>query len=256
MQERMTRAAEVICRSRKTLALTGAGISVESGIPDFRSRGGLWERFDPIEYGTIEAFQADPERVWKMLDEVSTLLDQARPNRAHTGLARLQEMGLLEAIITQNVDNLHQEAGASRVIEYHGNAKTLSCLGCKQQYNADEREGQGPPKCNCGQILKPNVVFFGEPIPHKALQESFELATGCDTLLVLGTSGEVTPANTIPQTAKMAGATVIEINVEPTVLTHYLTDIFLQGKAGEVMTQLILEVKTMAAKGDSSRRKA
>ena len=170
MQVRITRAAQVICQSKKTLALTGAGISVESGIPDFRSRGGLWERFDPIEYATIEAFKADPKKVWQMLEEVSVLLDQARPNPAHTGLARLQEMGLLQAIITQNIDNLHQEGGASRVIEYHGNAKTLSCLGCNQRYNANEIEGQGPPKCDCGKILKPNVVFFGEPIPRKALQ--------------------------------------------------------------------------------------
>jgi len=108
-------------------------------------------------------------------------------------------------------------------------------------------EGQGPPKCDCGKILKPNVVFFGEPIPRKALQESYDLASDCGALLVLGTSGEVAPANTIPQTAKMAGATVIEINVEPTVLTNYLTDIFLQGKASEVMTQLMEEVETMVA---------
>jgi NAD-dependent deacetylase len=247
MQRRMTRAAEVICQSQKTLALTGAGISVESGIPDFRSRGGLWERFDPMEYGTIEAFQADPEKVWKMLEEVSVLLDQARPNPAHTGLARLQEMGLLQAIITQNIDNLHQEGGASAVIEYHGNAKTLSCLNCNQLCNAYEIEGQGPPKCDCGKILKPDVVFFGEPIPLKALQESYDLASDCDALLVVGTSGEVAPANTIPQTAKMAGAPVIEINVEPTVLTNYLTDIFLQGKASEVVSQLVQEIETMVA---------
>ena len=247
MQARITRAAEVICHSKKTLALTGAGISVESGIPDFRSRGGLWERFDPIEYGTIEAFQADPEKVWKMLEEVSILLDQARPNPAHTGLAKLQEMGLLQAIITQNIDNLHQEGGASRVIEYHGNAKTLSCLRCNQRYNAYEIEGQGPPKCDCGKILKPNVVFIGEPIPLKALRESNALASDCGALLVLGTSGEMAPANTIPQTAKLAGATVIEINVEPTVLTNYLTDIFLQGKASEVVGKLVSEVESLVA---------
>ncbi|MGD8383114.1 MAG: NAD-dependent deacylase [Syntrophobacterales bacterium] len=247
MQERITKAAQVICQSNKSLALTGAGISVESGIPDFRSRGGLWERFDPMEYGTIEAFQADPEKVWKMLEEVSVLLDQARPNPAHTGLARLQEMGLLQTIITQNVDNLHQEAGASRVIEYHGNAKTLSCLSCNQQYNADEIEGQGPPKCDCGKILKPDVVFFGEPIPLRALQESYDLASDCGALLIVGTSGEVAPANIIPQTAKMAGATVIEINVESTVLTNYLTDIFLQGKASEVVRKLVSEVETIVA---------
>ena len=249
MQERITRAAQVICQSKKTLALTGAGISVESGIPDFRSRGGLWERFDPIEYATIEAFQADPEKVWKMLEEVSVLLDQARPNPAHTGLGQLQELGLLHTIITQNIDNLHLEAGATRVIEYHGNAKTLSCLQCNQKYDAQKLDGQTPPKCDCGKILKPDVVFFGEPIPVTVLQESYDLASDCGALLVLGTSGEVAPANTIPQTAKMAGATVIEINVEPTVLTNYLTDIFLQGKASEVMTQLMQEVETMVAQG-------
>ena len=247
MQERMTRAAEVICQSKTTLALTGAGISVESGIPDFRSSGGLWERFDPIEYGTIEAFQADPEKVWKMIEEVSVLLDHARPNPAHTGLARLQEMGLLKAIITQNIDNLHQEGGASRVIEYHGNAKTLSCLRCNQLYNAHEIVGQGPPRCYCGKILKPDVVFIGEPIPLKALQESNDLASDCDALLVLGTSGEMAPANTIPHTAKMAGATVIEINVEPTVLTNYVTDIFLQGKASEVVGKLVSKVEAIVA---------
>ncbi len=249
MQERITRAARVICQSKKTLALTGAGISVESGIPDFRSRGGLWERFDPMEYATIDAFRVDPKKVWKMLEEVSALFYKARPNPAHTGLAKLQEMGLLQAIITQNVDNLHQEGGASRVIEYHGNANTLSCLRCTQRYRANEMEGQGPPKCNCGQILKPDVVFFGEPIPLRALQESYELAAGCDTLLVLGTSAEVAPANTLPQAAKESGATVIEINLEPTVLTNYLTDIFLQGRASEIVSQLVQEVERMVVQG-------
>ena len=247
MEERIKKAAKVINQSKKTIALTGAGISVESGIPDFRSPGGLWERFNPLEYGTIGAFQADPEKVWQMLEEVSHLLARARPNRAHIGLGRLQEMGLLHTIITQNVDYLHQEGGATRVIEYHGNAKTLSCLWCHQRYNEDQLGGQIPPKCNCGKILKPDVVFFGEPIPMKALEESYELASSCKALLVLGTSGEVAPANTIPETAKRVGATIIEVNVEPTVLTPYLTDIFIQGKASEVVGKLTSEVETIVA---------
>ena len=247
MEERIRKAAKIICQSKKTIALTGAGISVESGIPDFRSAGGLWERFDPMEYGTIGAFQAAPEKVWQMLQEVSHLLARARPNPAHIGLGRLQEMGLLHTIITQNVDYLHQEGGATRVIEYHGNAKTLSCLWCHQRYSEDQLGDQIPPKCSCGKILKPDVVFFGEPIPRKALEESFELATSCTALMILGTSGEVAPANTIPETAKRVGATIIEINVEPTVLTQYLTDIFLQGKAGEVVGKLVSEVEAIAA---------
>ena len=247
MEERVKKAARTICQSTKTIALTGAGISVESGIPDFRSSGGLWERFNPIENGTIGAFQANPEKVWQMLQEVSDLLASARPNRAHTGLGRLQEMGLLHTIITQNVDYLHQEGGATRVIEYHGNAKTLACLWCSQRYNSNELGGQTPPKCSCGTILKPDMVFFGEPIPIKALEESFELASSCKALLIVGTSGEVAPANTIPETAKRAGATIIEVNVEPTVLTEYLTDIFLQGKASEVVGKLVSEVEALVA---------
>ena len=247
MEERIRKAAKIIFQSKKTIALTGAGISVESGIPDFRSAGGLWERFNPMEYGTIEAFQADPEKVWQLLEEVSHLLARARPNPAHIGLGRLQEMGLLHTIITQNVDFLHQEGGATRVIEYHGNAKTLSCLWCHQRYNEDQLGGQMPPKCSCGKILKPDVVFFGEPIPRKALEESFELATSCTALMILGTSGEVAPANTIPETAKRVGATIIEVNVEPTVLTQYLTDVFLQGKASEVVGKLVSEVERIVA---------
>jgi NAD-dependent deacetylase len=243
VQERIKKATRIICQSKQTLALTGAGISVESGIPDFRSPGGLWERFDPMEYATIEAFRADPEKVWRMLQEVAVLLSRARPNPAHTGLGRLQQMGLLHTIITQNIDNLHQEGGATRVIEYHGNSKTLSCLGCNERYSAPELEEQVPPKCGCGKILKPDVVFFGEPIPTRALQDSYELASTCDTLLVLGTSAEVAPANTIPQAAKMAGATIIEVNLAPTVLTNYLSDIFLEGKASEVVTRLVQEIR-------------
>ncbi len=250
MQHRIKKAARIVYQAKRTLALTGAGISVESGIPDFRSPDGLWERFDPLEYATIEAFRANPEKVWCMLQEVSVLLDRARPNRAHTGLGRLQEMGLLHTIITQNIDNLHQEGGGTRVIEYHGNSRTLSCLHCDHRCGWAELEGQVPPKCACGKILKPDVVFFGEPIPLKALQDSYELASDCDTLLVSGTSAEVAPANTIPRTAKSAGATIIEINVTPTVLTNHLTDIFLQGKASDVVTRLVVEVEKLRDKSE------
>ena len=244
MKEKIREAATTIVQSKRTIALTGAGISVESGIPDFRSPGGLWERFDPLDYGTIDAFLANPAKVWEMLLEMSTVLDRARPNPAHLGLGRLQRIGLLHTIITQNIDNLHQEGGATRVIEYHGNSKTLSCLWCNQAYRADELKGQGPPRCVCGKILKPDVVFFGEPIPREALKESYALASSCEALLIAGTSAEVAPANTIPQTAKMAGAKIIEINSEPTVLTPLLTDIFLQGKASEVVRGLVAAVES------------
>jgi len=239
VEDEIAQAAKILCQSKLNLALTGAGISVESGIPDFRSAGGLWERYDISEYGTISAFETNPKKVWRMLAEMETVVRQAKPNPAHKGLGQLQEMGLLHTIITQNIDNLHQEGGASRVIEYHGNAKTLSCLWCNRQYMREEVLDHMPPKCTCGQILKPDMVLFGESIPLKGLHESYKLASSCGAVLVIGTSAQVAPANSIPAVAKTAGATVIEINLEPTLLTGSLTDIFLQGKAGKVVPKLV-----------------
>jgi NAD-dependent deacetylase len=247
IEKMIGKAARMLCDSRLTLALTGAGISVESGIPDFRSPGGLWERYDPAEYGTIWAFRADPVKVWRMIQEVSEMVNRAQPNPAHLGLARLQNWGLLHTIITQNIDSLHQMAGASRVIEYHGSSRTLSCLSCERRFKAEEVAGVVPPRCLCAEILKPDVVFFGEPIPLEALRESQQLASSCETLLVIGTAAEVAPANTLPQTAKVAGARIVEINVQPTVLTSSFTDIFLQGKAGEIVTRLVDEVQPLLA---------
>jgi NAD-dependent deacetylase len=243
MGDKISKAATILCRSKLNLALTGAGISVESGIPDFRSPRGLWERYDISEYGTISAFHSNPNKVWKMLAEMDTVVRKAQPNPAHKGLARLQELGLLDSIITQNIDNLHQQAGASRVIEYHGNAQTLSCLWCNRHYRREEAADQIPPRCACGQILKPDVVLFGESIPLKGLQESYGLASSCGAVLVIGTSAQVAPANTIPAVAKKAGASIIEINLEPTHLTGYLTDVFIQGKAGEVVPKLVRVVE-------------
>jgi len=244
-QDEIKKAARILLDSKLTLALTGAGISVESGIPDFRSPGGLWERYNPAEYGTIWAFRDDPVKVWKMIREMSGVVDRAQPNSAHLGLAQLQHLGLLDTIITQNIDSLHQKAGATRVIEYHGSSRTLICLACGARYNAEAKKEEFPPRCACAEILKPDVVFFGETIPLEALRESQLLASSCDALLVVGTSAEVAPANTIPRTAKLAGARVIEINVRPTALTSSFTDIFLQGKASSVMIRLVEEVQSL-----------
>ncbi len=252
MQEKIRKAAGIIYQAQKTVALTGAGISVESGIPDFRGAGGLWERFDPMEYGTIEAFRANPEKVWTMLHEMFEVIHNARPNPAHKGLTRLQRMGMLHTIITQNIDNLHQAAGTTRVIEYHGNARTLICLSCDKRYRAEALEGELTPKCACGRILKPDVVFFGETIPVEALHESYALASSCQVLLIVGTSAEVTPANSIPQIAMMAKAKIIEINIEPTVLTAHITDIFIEGKASEVVTGLVYEIERIRSSTPST----
>lgn len=245
MKNLITKAAEAVYRSRLTLALTGAGISVESGIPDFRSAGGLWAKYDPAEYATIQAFMQNPEKVWNMLRDMDGLIAQARPNAAHLGMGEMETIGFLHGIITQNVDNLHQAGGSKQVIEYHGNSSMLSCLWCGRKYGAEEKRGEHLPKCVCQKILKPDVVFFGEPIPPEALERSFRLASSAEALLIVGTSALVSPANTIPAVAKDHGAILIEMNMERTHLTESMTDIFLEGSAGETIPELLGELKRM-----------
>ena len=228
-------AAALIRPAQKAIALTGAGISVESGIPDFRSPGGLWERFNPREYATITAFQRNPAKVWVMLKEMDQILVRARPNPAHYALAELEAKGQLLGIITQNVDNLHQEAGSQKVIEYHGNAHHFACLSCQGKWAREALDfEQTPLYCTCGGLIKPDVVFFGEAIPGEAMSQAHAWALNCDLLLLIGTSGEVAPANVLPQVAKNNGAIILENNVEHSSLTHFLTDYFLHGPAGEV----------------------
>jgi len=245
MDELIEKAARVILESNLTIALTGAGISVESGIPDFRSKGGLWDRFDPEEYATIYAFKKTPEKVWQMLKEMEETVDKARPNEAHAGLAELERMGLLQKVITQNIDNLHQEAGSRDVIEYHGNSRSLICLWCSRRYDYKEKMGEYPPQCECGKILKPDVIFFGEAIPPSAMAMSSRLASTCQALLVIGTSAVVYPFNLLPRQAKQAGSRIIEINLEKTVLTDDIIDISLQGKASEKVSQVVSAVKEL-----------
>ncbi len=246
MESAIDKAADIIVNSKMTIALTGAGISVESGIPDFRSAGGLWSRYDPAEYATIGAFRARPEKVWEMLREMEGLVNQAKPNPAHIGMGELEAMGYLHCVITQNVDNLHQAGGSKIVIEYHGNASTLSCLSCGRRYEVEEKRGEFPPLCDCQQILKPDVVFFGEAIPEEAMHRSFQFASSAQALMVVGTSAVVSPVNTLPSIAKSNGAKLIEINKERTHLTDSLTDVFLEGSAGAIVSDLVKAVKAKA----------
>ena len=231
--------AGIIRRHPRVVALTGAGISVESGIPDFRSPGGLWERFDPMEYAHIQAFRRHPAKVWQLLKEMDDTITRARPNPAHYALAELEARGFLTGIITQNVDNLHQEAGSKRVVEYHGNASVFVCDNCRGHLPRETLDFfHTPLYCLCGGLIRPGVVFFGESIPPAAQAEAEDLAQHCDLLLVIGTSGEVAPASYIPAIAKEWNAIIVENNLEPTRLTASLTDHFLPGKAGEVWPEV------------------
>ena len=246
MENLIENAASIVINSKLTLALTGAGVSVESGIPDFRSSSGLWSKFDPAEYATISAFRSDPEKVWEMLREMDKVVNQAKPNKAHIGMGEMEKMGYLHYIITQNIDNLHQAGGAKYVIEYHGNSSTLSCLWCGKRYLSNDKRGEYIPRCECEKILKPDVVFFGEAIPEAALNRSFQLASSAQALLVVGTSAVVSPANTIPAIAKQNRAKIIEINKEKTHLSDTITDIFLKGGAEAIVSKLVKWVKRKA----------
>jgi len=235
-------AADIIKKSSSTIALTGAGISVESGIPDFRSAGGLWDKYDPAIYASINTFCKDPEKVWDMIFDMIDLTEGAKPNKGHAALAKLENMKLLDAIITQNIDNLHQAAGNKNVIEYHGNASRLQCIKCGARFNLDEfkiSEKKVPRCSDCSSILKPSIIFFGEPIPVNALNDSEKLAEKAETVLVIGTSAIVYPAAGIPITAKKNGAKIIEFNLEETGFTGSITDIFIQGSAGVTLPEIV-----------------
>lgn len=236
----LERAADSILKANAVIASTGAGISTESGIPDFRSAGGIWERFPVEEYATLEAFLANPSKIWKFWRTLAAELGEAKPNPGHYALAELEKYGKLSAIITQNVDNLHQTAGSERVIEYHGNNRRLRCLSCRRTADyALANETSGIPHCYCGGILKPDVVLFGEDIPQQALLQSAAHAKTAEVVIIVGTSAQVFPAAELPFIAKENGAFIIECNLEETDFTQSITDVFLQGKAGTTLPALV-----------------
>ncbi len=239
------RAVSLLAAVKGAVALTGAGISIDSGIPPFRGKGGLWERYDPMEVAHIDAFLQDPARVWKVLvRDLKDIIDRARPNEAHIGLVRLEQMGILKTIITQNIDGLHQMAGSTDVIEFHGTFAWQRCMLCECRIETNRVDAAVlPPRCTCGGILRPDAVFFGELIPPAALWRSQEIAAHCELMLVLGTSAVVQPAASMPMIAKEAGAVVIEINPEPTPLTGAVSDFLIQGRAGEIMGRIVAELE-------------
>ncbi|MFO7275294.1 MAG: NAD-dependent deacylase [Bacillota bacterium] len=238
-------ARDIVTANRRLAALTGAGISVSSGVPVFRGRDGLWSRYDPEEVAHIEAFRRDPERVWRMLAELYRVVGAAEPNAAHRALARLEELGYLEVVITQNVDGLHQKAGSREVVELHGSCREMVCLDCGARYGTEAIErvaawpGRGAVRCWCGGVLKPGIVFFGEPLPEYAFLRAWAAVQSADVLLVVGTSAEVEPAASLPGIAMEAGTTVVEINPDPVLGAH----VTIAARAEEVLPELVAAVE-------------
>jgi NAD-dependent protein deacetylase/lipoamidase len=241
--------AEALLQARSAVALTGAGISIESGIPPFRGPGGLWEKMDPMAVAHIDAFRRNPKKVWNLLLQgMQALLTAAQPNDGHLGLARLEQWGCLRSVITQNVDGLHQAAGSRDVIEFHGTFAWQRCMDCGRRCETGRVDlSKIPPRCPCGGIYRPDCVFFGEMIPPQHLTRSQQLADGCDVLLVVGTSATVQPAAMIPLLAKENGAQVIEINPEPTPLTGRVSNYLIQGGAGAVLNDILSCVAKLRA---------
>ncbi len=238
------KAAKAIKNAARVIAFTGAGISVESGVPSFRGEDGIWNKYDPKTLG-LSFFKRNPKKSWKVIREIFyNFFGKAQPNPAHFALAKMEKAGLLQAIITQNIDNLHQEAGSKTVYEFHGNSQKLICLDCGEKYDVSEYTfDKLPPECKkCRGLIKPDFVFFEEGIPMDISQASFEEAAVADVVIVIGTTGEVMPAGYVPVIAKRSGAVIIEINPKESAFTISLTDIFIQEKAGRAMTELLREL--------------
>ena len=252
MANQIEQAADLIKHSEKIVVFTGAGVSTESGIPDFRSPGGLWSKYDPEDF-TFQRFVSNEEarhKYWQMSTEFYQTLQSVKPNAAHIAIAELETIGKLDCVITQNIDGLHQLAGASpeRVIELHGTAREVSCLSCKKRYDRDgvqERiaKGDKAPRCDdCNGLLKPATISFGQAMPEHETAEAIKRSGGCDLFIVIGSSLVVQPAASMPVVAKERGARLVIINREATP-HDYLADLVIQGSAGSILSGILAQVK-------------
>ncbi len=245
------RTARMILESIQVVVLTGAGISVESGIPDFRSPGGLWTKYDPLLYGTYESFVNHPERFWEMAKELNPTLENAEPNPAHYAVAELERLGKCRAVITQNIDHLHQRAGSTDVLELHGTHRTGHCMRCRRVFTLEEmkelsEEGDCVACCPEDEsAIKPDVVFFGEPLDSKILSRAAELASTSDLMLVVGCSLEVYPAAALPDYTRRRKGRLIFFNTISTCHDNQ-ADLMCLGRAGEVLPAVVEAYKKIA----------
>ncbi len=251
MKNLVKMAAEILASSRHAIALTGAGISTASGIPDFRGPRGLWRKVPSYKF-SIDYFLQHPKEVWQLYYERFKALSHVKPNPGHYAIAALEKAGLLKAVITQNIDGLHQAAGSKNVVELHGTFKRARCLVCGKTYPIEYalekvKEGELPRCKECGGILKPDVVMFGEPLPAEAISKAIFHAERSDVILVAGSSLYVSPANQIPVIVKSRGGRVIIVNLGE-VFIQGIADIMINGRTEEVLPLLCSETLTLLGK--------
>ena len=228
--------------ARVVSVLTGAGISAESGVPTFRDPGGIWEKFRPEQLANIEAFMADPDIVWSWYQHRRKTMRDVKPNPGHTALAEMENLFEEFNLITQNIDNLHARAGSKNVTELHGNIERNYCLKCKKFYNEIDLKQKTVLKCECGGLIRPDVVWFGEMLPYNALRFAEDCAMRTNVFFTIGTSAEVYPAALLPLMAGKSGAYVVEVNTKPTAISSEVDEVLL-GKSGEVLSKLVDVVK-------------
>ncbi|MDY6834346.1 MAG: NAD-dependent deacylase [Chloroflexota bacterium] len=244
MEELVKRVAVELASANHIVALTGAGLSTESGIPDFRGPSGVWTRFGEPRMDGYQRLRHNPASVAKdflrpgMIGMGKSFL-LAKPNPGHFAFAELERMGLLKCLVTQNADNLHRRAGNKNVIEFHGNAYKLRCLRCHQTFGFFQWDKLAAHRIRCRGFIKTDGVLFGEPIPPDRLERSFEQASCCDCMIVAGTTALVYPAANLPRYAKSSGAKIIELNAEETHLSYSISDYFLKGKIGEILPEIV-----------------
>jgi len=243
MDEIVSKLKKFISTSDRIVAFTGAGFSADSGISTFRGAGGLWSKYDPNIYANIDIFMQDSTYYWNFFkDERYPVIKKAKPNEGHYKLVKLEKLGKLYQVITQNIDGLHQVAGISNVIELHGNTRKIYCLNCGKTYNLEETfkklEKELPPRCSCGGTLKPGTVLFGEPLPQAALEMAKIASKNCDLFLALGSSLVVYPAASMPSIAKKSGAKLVIINIDPTPLDN-IADLVINENVAKVLSTVI-----------------
>lgn len=249
-EELLRAAARRLNGARLLVVFTGAGVSRESGISTFREpETGLWARYDPVQLATREGYLSDPPLVWEWYEHRFGIVEAAAPNPGHEAIAELETLLPNVVVVTQNIDSLHQRAGSSDVIELHGSIQRFKCMSERHRgYRREDfaTQTEKPPRCpQCGELLRPDVVWFGEELPGHELQRAFSLAEACDAMLVVGTSGLVQPAASVPLLAKRAGALVIDVNPQRDALAGF-ADVFLQGAGGEVLPRLVEALRVEA----------